>query len=94
MDTNEIKCWNLGGKNYGLIWLEENLLGSILKFHVSIDREMAYFMSVSTEKQSIKAPANPQIFSDRQTIFRIASLLRKVTSDFQTIFNPGILLEK
>ena len=66
-------------------------------FHVGIDR-----------KNSINAPANPQIFSyrqtilnlgthlksDRQTIFRIASLLRKVTSDFQTIFNPGIFLEK
>ena len=52
---------------------------------------LANVMSVSIEKwriscqyrpkkQSIKAPANPQIFSDRRTIFRIASLLRKVTT--------------
>ena len=30
------------------------------------------------KKQSIKAPANPQIFSDRRTIFSLATLLREV----------------
>ena len=49
------KCWNLRGNNYGLIWLEENLLGSILKCHVSIGREMADIMSVSTEKTVYKS---------------------------------------
>ena len=55
MDTNKRKCWNLRGNNYGLIWQEENLLGSILKCHVSIDRKMMDFMSVSTEKTVYKS---------------------------------------
>ena len=49
------------------------------------------------KKQSIKAPANPQIFSDRQTILNLGTLLRKVTvgpswtSELQSLVPPWLL---
>ena len=109
MNTIKRKCWNLRGNNYGLIWLEKNFLGGIFKCHVSIDRKMADFMLVSTEKTVYKSTCksatlqlpsdhlelrNSSKNSDPRTIYRIATLLRKVSSDFQAFFNPGILLEK
>ena len=85
MDTHKRKYWNLRGNNYGIIWLEENLLGSILKCHVCIDRKMADFMSVSTEKTVYKSTfksANVQWRSDHlelQIYLRKVTLLGKVT---------------
>ena len=65
------------GNNYGLIWLEENLLGNILKCHVSIDRKMADIMSVSTEKTVYKNTCKPAIFSDIRIILNLETLLEK-----------------
>ena len=97
MDTNNRKCWNLHRNNCGLIWLEEKLLGSTLKYHISIDRKMADIMSLSIDKTVYKStcksanlqwpsdhlePRDSPKKSDPRTIFNFGSLIRK--SEFGT----------
>ena len=83
MDINYLR-----GNNYGLIWLKENLLGSILKCHVSIDRKVTDSMSVSTEKAVYKSTCK----SANLHHLELRNSYEK--SDFQTILNAGTPLTK
>ena len=105
MNTNKIKCWDLRGNNCGLIWLKENLSGSILKCHVSIGRKMADFMSVSTEKTVYKSTCKstnlqwPSDHHELQISLKKVILLEKVTwiselSSEKWLRKPGTFLRK